>query len=481
MRVFVGIIVLIGGIAALAYWGAIDHAVRMENEVRTAADAVAGSTVHPMEVRVSGRDITLSGTADTEDELAGLLTSLNQVNGRRVVRSDEVTVLPVADPYATGLAKGADGSFGMTGTVPTEAAGKTLETAGLTGAEQLSLASGAPDGWSDALVTGHTALGPLDEGSFALSGKTAIFSGVAKTPQEAARAETALADLPDGFETIADITVLDPGVVTFEARYEAAGGLHLDGSVPESIGKDGFAQALGLGGADGDVRTTSATMPILEEALTELKPVMPLLNTLTLRVENGELTNVTASILPGLDETLVASLLATAIGGPVELVDTAFTAENGETRVNTATGRTEVAVNGFWLKTPDFPVSKVTCNDEAAKVQENRSIQFVTGSAELDTTSLDVINDIAGLVLHCTAPFGMNVVIGGHTDSDGDDKANYTLSVARARAVRDALIERGIPASKMVAIGYGETEPVASNDTEEGRAQNRRTTFNWPE
>ena len=73
----------------------------------------------------------------------------------------------------------------------------------------------------------------------------------------------------------------------------------------------------------------------------------------------------------------------------------------------------------------------------------------------------------------------MRVTIGGHTDSDGDENENFALSVARANAVRNALAARGISPQKMVAIGYGETEPIASNDTEEGRAANRRTTFDW--
>jgi len=67
------------------------------------------------------------------------------------------------------------------------------------------------------------------------------------------------------------------------------------------------------------------------------------------------------------------------------------------------------------------------------------------------------------------------IIIGGHTDSVGDDAYNQTLSERRANAVRDALInEYGIPAAKLVARGYGETQPVADNATEDGRYQNRR-------
>ncbi len=73
----------------------------------------------------------------------------------------------------------------------------------------------------------------------------------------------------------------------------------------------------------------------------------------------------------------------------------------------------------------------------------------------------------------------MIVVIGGHTDAQGDDAMNYKLSVGRARAVRDALLARGLQPNRLMAIGYGETQPVADNATPEGRAKNRRTTFVW--
>ena len=62
----------------------------------------------------------------------------------------------------------------------------------------------------------------------------------------------------------------------------------------------------------------------------------------------------------------------------------------------------------------------------------------------------------------------------GHTDSDGDDQRNLALSVARAEAVVNALIERGVAPERLYAIGYGEAQPVADNATAAGKRQNRR-------
>ena len=67
--------------------------------------------------------------------------------------------------------------------------------------------------------------------------------------------------------------------------------------------------------------------------------------------------------------------------------------------------------------------------------------------------------------------------IGGHTDSRGDDQSNQLLSENRAKAVYTYLVDHGIDAARLSFAGYGETQPAHSNDTDEGRALNRRTEF----
>lgn len=69
---------------------------------------------------------------------------------------------------------------------------------------------------------------------------------------------------------------------------------------------------------------------------------------------------------------------------------------------------------------------------------------------------------------------GIDVELGGHTDSIGSDEYNQTLSQNRARTVREYLREAGIEESRLLAVGYGESQPVADNDTEDGRELNRR-------
>ncbi len=72
----------------------------------------------------------------------------------------------------------------------------------------------------------------------------------------------------------------------------------------------------------------------------------------------------------------------------------------------------------------------------------------------------------------------VDVEVSGHTDSRGSDKYNMGLSLRRAEAVRDYLITKGISADRLTAKGYGESQPLESNDTDEGRFKNRRVELN---
>ncbi|MCL4792713.1 MAG: OmpA family protein, partial [Gammaproteobacteria bacterium] len=72
-----------------------------------------------------------------------------------------------------------------------------------------------------------------------------------------------------------------------------------------------------------------------------------------------------------------------------------------------------------------------------------------------------------------------NIEVRGHTDSRGADDYNLGLSRRRAEAVRNYLIEKGTPAERLTAVGIGEADPIADNETEEGRALNRRVSLEF--
>ena len=98
-------------------------------------------------------------------------------------------------------------------------------------------------------------------------------------------------------------------------------------------------------------------------------------------------------------------------------------------------------------------------------------VLFDTGSYTLKPGAREKLAKISGILL---AHPGLTMQIEGHTDSVGSDDFNQQLSERRADSVRDFLAEQGVPASSITARGFGKTQPVASNDSPEGRQRNRR-------
>jgi outer membrane protein OmpA-like peptidoglycan-associated protein len=102
-------------------------------------------------------------------------------------------------------------------------------------------------------------------------------------------------------------------------------------------------------------------------------------------------------------------------------------------------------------------------------------INFATGSAQIPAGSHDFLNRVA--TAFKSAPVGSVVEVGGHTDNVGDSATNLQLSQQRADAVRNYLTQRGVNPDMLTARGYGDTRPLAANDSDTGRFRNRRIEF----
>jgi outer membrane protein OmpA-like peptidoglycan-associated protein len=102
-------------------------------------------------------------------------------------------------------------------------------------------------------------------------------------------------------------------------------------------------------------------------------------------------------------------------------------------------------------------------------------INFASGSAQIPPDSGNYLNRVALAIK--AAPSGTVLEIAGHTDNSGDSTSNLALSQQRADAVRSYLIQQGVDPNMLVSKGYGDTKPVASNDTEEDKFRNRRIEF----
>jgi OmpA-OmpF porin, OOP family len=120
------------------------------------------------------------------------------------------------------------------------------------------------------------------------------------------------------------------------------------------------------------------------------------------------------------------------------------------------------------------PISTEACETRFGVISTAGAIYFKSNSAELDSKSDPILQSVADIANRCSV---VKIEVTGHTDSIGDKTANQKLSEQRAHAVRNFLVQRGVAASRIAASGYGDTHPVAPNDTDANRAKNRRIEF----
>ena len=122
------------------------------------------------------------------------------------------------------------------------------------------------------------------------------------------------------------------------------------------------------------------------------------------------------------------------------------------------------------------PASNQGCPEITKEVIEKvnmaaKNVFFASGSAKLLPKSFKSLDEVATIMKSDDL---FQIQIDGHTDAQGDDAKNQTLSDNRAKAVKDYLVSKGVPESRTNSTGYGETKPVADNKTAAGRAKNRR-------
>ena len=112
--------------------------------------------------------------------------------------------------------------------------------------------------------------------------------------------------------------------------------------------------------------------------------------------------------------------------------------------------------------------------DQEVLARAVRDVHFETAQATLLAASYPVLDEVASLMQRYP---DYSLRISGHTDNTGDDKMNLDLSKRRAKTCYEYLVGKGVSKSRISSDGYGETRPIASNDTPEGREQNRRVEF----
>ena len=118
-----------------------------------------------------------------------------------------------------------------------------------------------------------------------------------------------------------------------------------------------------------------------------------------------------------------------------------------------------------------IPNTQVEVQEDKVVVTMDNSILFATNSSTVQPGSQGTLREIAQVMVKYP---DTQIMVKGHTDSQGSEDYNQQLSDRRAGVVKNILISYGVPAHRITSIGFGESVPIASNDTPDGRAMNRR-------
>lgn len=110
------------------------------------------------------------------------------------------------------------------------------------------------------------------------------------------------------------------------------------------------------------------------------------------------------------------------------------------------------------------------------RIEIHDKIQFALDKSEILSVSFGLLDEVAKVIQE--NPHVQKISIEGHASDEGDENYNLSLSKARAEAVRLYLVNKGVAADRLSSTGFGESKPLAANDTPDNREKNRRVEFN---
>ncbi|NPV25001.1 OmpA family protein [Bradyrhizobium aeschynomenes] len=448
-----------GVIPLIVLWGfaAWTSTVPLENDLagRSSA-ALKGAVLDKTSIAVDGRDVSLRADAFSEAGRRDAVSAVDAVAGVRLV-NDQTRLVPEAKPFVWSAERDVV-RVTLAGSAPLPALkGRLMEATraalpGVEVADQMGLARGAPPRFEDAALLLIGQIGKLKDGRFTISDGDVTLTGMARELGGREALAAALGKLPDGFK-VANNEVKAPPYIFQAYKDPVAVTVTLAGNVP-----DENIHAVVVG---------SSSRKFFNEKVVD-----------NLKNSVGAPTNFVNAVVPALGAlsrlstgTLVVSDRDIKISG-----DALYDAAAAQIR----TGLAKEVPQGWQVKAEitvkpaAAPVDPTVCQQLFTNVLGKAKIRFETGRSDLDRDSTGLLDRTVEIAFRCPAA---NVEIIGHTDGEGDAAANQVLSQKRAQAVVDYLTRAGLPADRFSAIGYGSTQPVASNDTGDGRAQNRRIEF----
>jgi len=439
---------------AFAVW---TNTGRLETELAgRSTTALKDILLDKSRIAVSGRDVTLAADAFSEDGRRSAIAAIEAVRGVRLV-NDETRLVPEAKPFVWSAERDVV-RVTLTGSSPLPASkGKLLEAAradlgGVEVVDQTNLSRGEPPRFDDAALLLLDQVARLKDGKITISDTKISLSGMARDLGGREAIAAALKNLPEGF-SVASNEIKAPPYIFQAYKDPVALTLTLTGYVPDNNVHAAIVAA--------------ASRKFFSEKVVD-----------NLKASLGAPAGFSSAVTPALGAlsrlstgTLVMSDREVKLSGDA-LYDAAPAQLRGNLVKDFPQGwqlKADISV-----KPAAAPVDASVCQQLFSEVLAKGTIRFESGRATLELDSAGLLDHLTEIALRCPTT---NIEIAGHTDTDGDNAANQALSERRAQAVVDYLVKAGLPAGRFTATGYGSTQSVAANDTDEGKARNRRIEF----
>lgn len=440
---------------------------------------------------IRGSVIALEGRAATLPDFAALEATIALGAPQGLILAPADIRPPLVDPFVWSAEKTGDGRIAISGFVPSQELRSSLAAATPElGADISVLADGAPADFQRVVPAALDVLRLLDTGKVAFDGKTWSVTGAVDTPRKATAAEAAFAaaGLRDAGWSYA--------VALPEPPAAATAGEVLDMAPAETIPVPDVAAAAGPAATPDAAPSDPAPAPpvprnfafVASKTLpgaVSFEGIVPADATRQwLGVIAGEVPTDSLEIGTGLPADFIPNADA-GIRALTMLSDGQFGLD-GDKWVLSGRAESEVertaalaaldvlpSLAGWEIDVALLPPIEV-CRRKVDAFASRNAILFQSGSARMTDASAPALDELAGYLAICPEA---TVHVEGHTDADGADDLNLVLSVARAEAVANALIARGVRAERLYAIGYGESLPIADNNTNAGKQANRRIVF----
>jgi OmpA-OmpF porin, OOP family len=429
----------------------------LESDLAARSSAALQNTVlDKQQIAVEGRDVTLAADAFSEEGRGSAVNSVEAVPGVRLV-NDETRLVPEAKPFVWSAERDVV-RVTLGGNAPLPASKSKLFEAtraalgNVEVVDRMDLSRGAPSRFDDAALLLIGQIAKLKVGKISISDTKVSLSGMARELGGREAIAAGLKKLPEGFSVAADDIEAPPYI--FQAYKDpVALTLTLTGYVPDNTVHTALVAA--------------ASRKFFSEKVVD-----------NLKSSVGAPAGFAGAVTPALGAlarlstgTLVVTDREVKLSGDA-LYDAAAGQIRGGLGKDFPQGwqfKADISV-----KPATAPVDTSVCQQLFSDLLAKGSIRFESGRAAIDPDSTGLLDRLIETAMRCPAA---NIEIAGHTDGDGEDAFNQALSEKRAQAVADYLVKAGLPADRFTAVGYGSTQPIASNDTDEGKAQNRRIEF----